>query len=215
MKINGNNHLETKLYLSKKTEVNDQNIEKHKKQELIAYHFAKIMSVLGLDLDDASLRNTPERVAKMYVNEVFRGLNSNDFPKVSFFENSANYNEMIMIDNISMHSYCEHHFVPFFGKVALAYIPKDRVIGLSKINRIVQFIASKPQIQENLTVEIGQKLMELLKTDDVAVYIEATHLCVASRGVKDEKSVTKTNFYGGNFKKQKMITRFFNSLMKS
>lgn len=214
MGINGNNHLETKMYLSKKTQLADQNIDGPEKLETVQYHFAKIMEALGLNLDDASLNKTPERVAKMYVNEVFRGLNENNFPKVSFFENSANYKDMIMIDDISMYSYCEHHFVPFFGKVAVAYMPKDRVIGLSKINRIVQFIASKPQIQEKLTVEIGQKLIELLKTDDVAVYIEATHLCVASRGVKDENSVTKTNFFGGKFLKSKMKTRFFTALGK-
>ena len=214
MNINGSNHLEKKLYLSKTTEVADQHEKRLEKQKIIQYHFAKIMEALGLDLNDASINKTPERVAKMFVNEVFRGLNENNFPEISFFENSSNYHEMIMIDDISIYSYCEHHFVPFFGKVAVAYMPKDRVIGLSKINRIVQFIASKPQIQEKLTVEIGEKLIELLKTEDVAVYIEATHLCVASRGVKDEKSMTRTNFFGGKFLKEKMSSRFLSALRK-
>ncbi|WP_240338014.1 GTP cyclohydrolase I FolE [Gelidibacter japonicus] len=212
MGINGNRVLESTMYSSRKIQIDD--IEDHEKLESIQYHFTKIMEALGLDLDDASLKKTPERVAKMYVNEVFRGLNENNFPKISFFENTNNYKDMLMVDNISMYSYCEHHFVPFFGKVAVAYIPNDRVIGLSKINRIVQFIASKPQIQEKLTVEIGQKLSELLKTDDIAVFIEATHLCVASRGVRDEKSVTKTNFFSGKFLKNKMKSRFINALGK-
>ncbi|RXJ45996.1 GTP cyclohydrolase I FolE [Gelidibacter gilvus] len=200
------------MYSSKKAPIED--LTDQDKLESIQYHFYKIMEALGLDLDDESLKKTPERVAKMYVNEVFRGLNEKNFPKISFFDNSTNYKDMILVDNITMFSYCEHHFVPFFGKVAVAYMPKDRVIGLSKINRIVQFIASKPQIQEKLTVEIGQKLSELLKTDDVAVFIEATHLCVASRGVRDEKSVTKTNFFSGKFLKDKMRTRFINALGK-
>ncbi len=212
MGINGNRVLETTMYSSKKAPIED--LTDHDKLESIQYHFSKIMEALGLDLDDESLKKTPERVAKMYVNEVFRGLNEKNFPKISFFDNATNYKDMIMVDNITMFSYCEHHFVPFFGKVAVAYMPKDRVIGLSKINRIVQFTASKPQIQEKLTVEIGQKLSELLKTDDVAVFIEATHLCVASRGVRDEKSVTKTNFFGGKFLKDKMRTRFTSSLRK-
>lgn len=212
MEINGTKILGANGHSSKTMSINS--MENHEKLESIQYHFAKIMEALGLDLDDESLRKTPERVAKMYVNEVFRGLDEKNFPKISSFENTTHYKEMIMVDNITMYSYCEHHFVPFFGKVAVAYIPNDRVIGLSKINRIVQFIASKPQIQEKLTVEIGQKLSKLLKTEDIAVYIEATHLCVASRGIKDEKSMTKTNFFGGKFQKDKMQNRFVNALSK-
>lgn len=212
MEINGNRVLKPTVYSNTISSTDDMGAQE--KIESIQYHFTKIMEALGLDLDDPSLKKTPERVAKMYVHEVFRGLDRKNFPKTSFFDNTSNYNDMMMVDNISMYSYCEHHFVPFFGKVAVAYIPKDRVIGLSKINRIVQFIASKPQIQEKLTVEIGQKLSELLKTEDIAVFIEATHLCVASRGVRDEKSVTKTNFFGGKFLKEKMKNRFLNGIGK-
>lgn len=212
MVVNGKRRIVTTDGSSVRIQPIDRNSADEKKIELIKYHFSKIMEVLGLNLDDESLKKTPERVADMYVNEVFKGLNKTNFPKVSFFENTSGYRDMLVVDNITMYSYCEHHFVPFFGKVAVAYIPKDRVIGLSKINRIVQFLASKPQIQEKLTVEIGQKLSELLKTDDVAVYVEATHLCVASRGVKDDHSLTKTYFFNGKFLKDKTKSRFFNSI---
>lgn len=188
-------------------------ISRHQeKLKTIEYHFAKIMEALGLKLDDPSLKETPKRVAKMYINEVFKGLNEDNFPSISFFENASGYRDMVLVDKIKVYSYCEHHFVPFFGKAAVAYIPKDRVIGLSKINRIVQFYASKPQIQEKLTAEIGEKLKELLKTDDIAVFVEANHLCVASRGIRDENSITKTFFFSGKFLKDKEKTRFLNSI---
>lgn len=214
MEVNGKVRLVTDMNTSNKMQPLDQNEDLENKIEEIKYHFSKIMVALGLDLDDASLKKTPERVAKMFVNDVFRGLDEKNFPKISFFENTSGYHEMIVVDNITMYSYCEHHFVPFFGKVAVAYIPKDRVIGLSKINRIVQFFASKPQIQEKLTMEIGKKLTELLKTEDVAVYIEANHLCVASRGVRDVNSVTKTQFFNGKFLKDKTKNKFFNTIEK-
>lgn len=214
MKINGKSSLESKMFSIERNQLNGHENDDANKLEEIKYHFSKIMEVLGLNLSDESLKKTPERVAKMYVNEVFRGLNENNFPKVSFFENTSGYHDMIVVDNITMYSYCEHHFVPFFGKVSVAYIPKDRVIGLSKINRIVQFIASKPQIQERLTVEIGEKLSELLKTDDIAVFIEANHLCVASRGVRDDNSVTKTNFFKGQFLRNKTKHNFFKAIGK-
>ena len=188
-------------------------ISRHQeKLKTIEYHFAKIMEALGLKLDDPSLKETPKRVAKMYINEVFKGLNEDNFPSISFFENASGYRDMVLVDKIKVYSYCEHHFVPFFGKAAVAYIPKDRVIGLSKINRIVQFYASKPQIQEKFTVEIGEKLKDLLKTDDIAVFVEANHLCVASRGIRDENSITKTFFFSGKFLKDKEKTRFLNSI---
>lgn len=188
-------------------------ISRHQeKLKTIEYHFAKIMEALGLKLDDPSLKETPKRVAKMYINEVFKGLNEDNFPSISFFENASGYRDMVLVDKIKVYSYCEHHFVPFFGKAAVAYIPKDRVIGLSKINRIVQFYASKPQIQEKLTAEIGEKLKESLKTDDIAVFVEANHLCVASRGIRDENSITKTFFFSGKFLKDKEKTRFLNSI---
>ncbi|MFD1162091.1 GTP cyclohydrolase I FolE [Hwangdonia seohaensis] len=214
MKINGKGMYKTEVLSSNSIQELHQNTTYQEKLEAIEYHFGKIMETLGLNLDNPSLKDTPKRVAKMYINEIFRGLDENNFPKISFFENASGYREMVVVDNIAVHSYCEHHFVPFFGKAAVAYIPKDRVIGLSKINRIVQFYASKPQIQEKLTVEIGQKLKDLLKTDDLAIYIEANHLCIASRGIKDRDSITKTTFFSGKFSKDKEKSRFINSITK-
>ncbi len=214
MKINGEKNIETVLFPNNTMRIEPQEDDDIEKIESIKYHFGKIMEALGLNLDDPSLQKTPERVAKMYVNDVFKGLNKTNSPKISFFKNTSGYQEMILVDNITLYSYCEHHFVPFFGKAAVAYIPKDRVIGLSKINRIVQFVASKPQIQERLTMEIGEKFKELLKTEDIAIYIEANHLCVASRGVKDDNSMTTTTFFGGKFRKNKMKNRFLTSIHK-
>ncbi|MGB3345004.1 MAG: GTP cyclohydrolase I FolE [Aequorivita sp.] len=211
MKINGENTaIETLTSLNR--HLNGTSIAETEKLQAIQFHFAKIMEALGLNLNDPSLSKTPERVAKMYVNDIFKGLDKNNFPKISFFENSSDYKDMILIDNITLYSYCEHHFVPFFGKVAVAYIPNGRVIGLSKINRIVQFIASQPQIQERLTTEIGHKFKELLNTENVAVFIEAHHLCVASRGIKDDSSMTKTSFFGGKFLKKKLQSRFLKTI---
>lgn len=210
MDVNG--RTKSKNELSNKLKIQNPKINHRKKLKTIEFHFTKIMETLGLNLDDPSLKETPRRVAKMYVNEVFKGLDKNNFPNISFFENTTDYCDTIIVDNISVYSYCEHHFVPFFGKATVAYIPSDRVIGLSKINRIVQFYSSKPQIQEKLTMEIGLKLKELLRTDDIAVYIEANHLCVASRGIKDENSITKTNFFSGMFLKDNKKTWFLNSI---
>jgi len=185
---------------------------KLKKIQAIAFHFKKIMETLELNLEDPSLRDTPERVAKMYVNEAFMGLDKSNFPKISYFGNHYKYDEMILIRDITLFSYCEHHFIPFFGKVNIAYFPQNRVIGLSKINRIVQFIASKPQVQEKLTVELGTVLKNLLDIDDIAIAIEANHLCVASRGVGDTNSVTETSFFSGKFRKNKVQRQFLNSI---
>lgn len=214
MPTNKNNSSHNGVYNSNTSQVIDPCVLDHDKQKVIAFHFAKIMDSLGLDRTDPSLQETPNRVAKMYVNEVFRGLNENNFPKITLFENTSGYNEMILVDRIALYSYCEHHFVPFFGEATIAYIPNDHVIGLSKINRIVQFISSKPQIQEKLTTEIGQKFNEILQTQDVAVFIKAHHLCVASRGVEDNRSVTRTSFFSGKFQKEKMKTKFFDSMDK-
>ncbi|RTE53859.1 GTP cyclohydrolase I FolE [Arenibacter aquaticus] len=188
-------------------------LDKSTKIEKIALYFKKIMETLDLDLDDPSLMDTPERVAKMYVNEIFKGLDNANFPKISFFENNYAYKEIIVIRNITLYSYCEHHFVPFFGKVNVGYLPNNKVLGLSKVNRIVQFLASKPQVQEKLTVEIGNTLMKLLETHDMAVSIEAHHLCVASRGVEDSNSATKTKFFSGRFKKNKYRSQFLASIL--
>ena len=169
------------------------------KMELIEKHFKEIMYILGMDLKDDSLKGTPKRVAKMFVKEVFSGLDPRNKPEAKLFENKYKYNEMLVEKDITFYSHCEHHFVPIFGKAHVAYISKGHVIGLSKINRIVQYFAKRPQVQERLTVQIGNELKEALGTDDVAVILDADHMCVSSRGVKDTSSSTVTSFYSGQF----------------
>ena len=178
----------------------------------IEKHFEAIMNTLGLDLTDDSLRGTPHRVAKMYVKEIFQGLNPANMPKMALFENKYQYNEMLVEKNISFYSNCEHHFVPIMGKAHVAYISNGRVIGLSKLNRLVEFFAKRPQVQERLTMQIGNKLQEVLGTDDVAIVIDAKHLCVSSRGVKDESSTTVTAFYSGAFKEEARKNEFLKYL---
>jgi len=182
------------------------------KIETIANHFEKIMETLGLDLRDDSLRGTPERVAKMYVNEFFSGLNPANKPKVALFENSYRYNEMLVEKGITFYSCCEHHFVPFYGKAHVAYISSGKVIGLSKLNRIVNYFSKRPQVQERLTIQIAKDLQEQLQTNDVAILMDAKHLCVASRGIKDAASSTVTSFYGGKFKEEAFKKEFFNAI---
>ncbi len=169
------------------------------KIKVIANYFKAIMQALGLDLNDDSLKGTPQRVAKMYVKEIFSGLNRDNEPAVTLFENKYQYNKMLVEKDISLHSYCEHHFVPIIGKVHAAYISKGKVIGLSKINRIVQYYARRPQVQERLTNQIAEALKKAIGTEDVAVVIDAVHLCVASRGIKDIGSSTITAHYSGKF----------------
>lgn len=169
------------------------------KIELIEKHFREIMHVMGLDLTDDSLRGTPHRVAKMYVKEVFSGLNPKNKPAAKLFENKYKYNEMLVEKDITFHSHCEHHFVPIYGKAHVAYISNGDVIGLSKINRIVQYYSKRPQVQERLTMQIGNELKEALGTEDVAVIMDAYHMCVSSRGVQDTNSSTVTSFYSGKF----------------
>jgi len=169
------------------------------KKERIAHHFRAIMEVMGLDLTDDSLKGTPERVAKMYIEEIFSGLDPANKPKVALFDNKYNYNQMLVERDISFYSNCEHHFVPIIGKAHVAYISSGKVIGLSKLNRIVQYYAKRPQVQERMTNQIGRELTQALETEDVAVIIDAKHLCVASRGVKDDTSSTVTSFYSGAF----------------
>jgi GTP cyclohydrolase IA len=156
--------------------------------------------LLGLDLTDDSLKDTPARVAKMYVKETFSGLNPDNKPDISLFENSYHYNEMLVEKNITLYSCCEHHFVPIIGKAHVAYFSSGKVIGLSKINRIVQYYSKRPQVQERLTEQIAMALKTALHTEDVAVVIDAAHLCVASRGVNDVNSTTVTSHYSGKFK---------------
>ena len=171
----------------------------HEKKAIISEHFKEIMLTLGLDLEDDSLKGTPDRVAKMYVEEIFSGLNPENKPKIALFENKYAYNEMLVEKNITLYSNCEHHFVPIIGRAHIAYISSGKVIGLSKLNRIAQYYAKRPQVQERLTVQIAQELQRILETDDVAVIIDAEHLCVSSRGVGDVNSETVSSFYGGKF----------------
>ncbi|TXE12378.1 GTP cyclohydrolase I FolE [Algoriphagus aquimarinus] len=179
------------------------------KVELIEKHFREIMNIMGLDLTDDSLKGTPHRVAKMYVKEVFSGLNPKNKPVAKLFENKYKYNEMLVEKDITVHSHCEHHFVPIYGKAHVAYISNGSVIGLSKINRIVQYFSQRPQVQERLTMQIGNELKEALGTDDVAVIIDAYHMCVSSRGVKDTQSSTVTSFYSGKFEKDEQSRNEF------
>jgi GTP cyclohydrolase IA len=157
------------------------------------------MEVLGLDLTDDSLKDTPRRVAKMYVKEIFSGLNPENKPAITLFDNRYKFSEMLVERNISVYSYCEHHFVPIIGKAHVGYFSNGKVVGLSKINRIVQYFSKRPQVQERLTVQIAEELKKALQTEDVAVIIDADHLCVASRGVKDVSSSTLTSSYHGKF----------------
>lgn len=165
----------------------------------IAYHFEQIMLELGLDLTDDSLRGTPFRFAKMYVTELFAGLDPKTKPKLSVFDNKYGYGKMLVETNINVYSSCEHHFLPIVGKASIAYIAKNQVIGLSKINRIVDYYARRPQVQERLTLQIYNELKETLSTEDIIVVIEAEHLCVSARGVKDTSSKTVTMEYTGAF----------------
>jgi len=169
------------------------------KIELIEEKFRDIMNILGLDLTDDSLAGTPHRVAKMYIKEIFSGLNPENKPKIALFDNKYKYNEMLVEKNITFYSNCEHHFVPIIGKAHVAYVSNGKVIGLSKLNRIVQYFAKRPQVQERLTVQIANELKEILQTEDVAVIIDAHHLCVSSRGVQDNNSSTVTSSYSGKF----------------
>jgi len=187
-------------------------ISDQEKKEKIAKLFGKIMDVMGLDLTDDSLKGTPERVAKMYIDEIFSGLNPNNKPKIALFDNIYQYNQMLVEKNITFYSNCEHHFVPIIGKAHIAYISSGKVIGLSKLNRIVQYYAKRPQVQERLTNQIAEDLKNTLQTDDVAVIIDAKHLCVSSRGIKDDTSATITSYYGGKFNTPTKINELLNYL---
>jgi len=183
-------------------------LEDNLKIKLIQDHFREIMNILGLDLDDDSLSGTPYRVAKMYVKEIFGGLNPANKPNTKLFENKYLYNKMVIEKNITLYSYCEHHFLPIIGKAHVAYFSAGKVIGLSKINRLVQYYARRPQVQERLTNQIAEGLKEALLSDDVAVIIDAEHLCVRSRGIKDTNSSTITSSYSGKFQDEKNQMKF-------
>ncbi|PTB97502.1 GTP cyclohydrolase I FolE [Marivirga lumbricoides] len=169
------------------------------KMELIAKHFKVIMHILGMDLTDDSLKGTPARVAKMYVKEVFSGLNPTNKPKPKLFENKYKYDQMLVEKDVTFYSHCEHHFVPIYGKAHVAYFSSGKVIGLSKINRIVQYFSKRPQVQERLTMQIAEELKRVLETESVAVVMDASHMCVSSRGVGDTNSRTGTSYFGGKF----------------
>tara|TARA_R110002073_G_scaffold306012_5_gene475213 strand:+ start:57562 stop:58260 length:699 start_codon:yes stop_codon:yes gene_type:complete len=206
----GDDHLFTGLETPLKQ--NAFAISDEEKKKKIALLFGKIMDVMGLDLTDDSLKGTPNRVAKMYIEEIFSGLNPENKPKIALFDNKYQYNQMLVEKNITLYSNCEHHFVPIFGKAHVAYISSGKVIGLSKLNRIVQYYAKRPQVQERLTNQIAEELKKVLQTEDVAVIIDAKHLCVSSRGIKDDASATVTSYYGGQFNSPSKINELLNYL---
>lgn len=182
------------------------------KIERIAQKFGEIMDILGLDRSDDSLKDTPRRVAKMYVLEQFAGLNPLNKPEVTLFENRYHYHEMILERNITLHSTCEHHFVPILGVCHVAYFSSGEVVGLSKLNRIVRYFAKRPQVQERLTEQIAAELKKVLRTEDVAVYIDAEHLCVKMRGVEDSHSSTATSHFGGAFQELSVRAEFLQAI---
>lgn len=180
------------------------------KMETIEKHFHAIMQEMGMDMTDDSLQGTPHRVAKMFIQEIFSGLNPANKPKISVFDNSYNYDKMLVEANISFNSTCEHHFLPIVGKAHIGYVSSGKVIGLSKLNRIVDYYSRRPQVQERLIMQIFNELKTVLETDNVIVVMEATHLCVSSRGIKDESSYTSTIQYGGIFNEKENRNDFFN-----
>ena len=196
----GDNHISS----SAKNPVREDafDISDDEKIERIKKDVENILSTLGMDLTDDSLKGTPNRVAKMFVKEIFGGLNPDKKPNASTFENSYKYGEMLVEKNITVYSTCEHHLLPIIGRAHVAYISNGRVVGLSKINRIVEYYSKRPQVQERLTMQIVQELQKALGTEDVACIIDAKHLCVNSRGIKDIESSTVTSEFGGKFKEE-------------
>lgn len=210
--VDGDNHsfssIETPLRADAFDKTDEEKIEKIQK------YFTLIMDELGLDLTDDSLRGTPHRVAKMFVQEIFSGLSPDNKPKVSVFDNKYNYSKMLVESNITFSSSCEHHFLPIVGKAHVGYISSGKVIGLSKINRIVDYFARRPQVQERMTVQIFHELKEVLETEDVIVVAEAAHMCVSTRGINDKASITTTLEYGGQFRDQGIRNDFFQMISK-
>ena len=196
------------------TPVIDNGLSRKEKIEKIEGHFDQIVSTLGLDLKDDSLTDTPKRVAKMYVNEIFWGLDYDAFPKATVVENKMQYNEMVVEKGVSVQSYCEHHFVNIDGLATVAYVPNKKVLGLSKMNRIVEYFSRRPQIQERLTEQIYHALSFILETENVAVMIDAKHFCVKSRGVEDTQCSTVTSRLGGIFKAHPEVRAEFLALLK-
>lgn len=184
------------------------------KMQTIEKHFKIIMEEMGLDMTDDSLQGTPHRVAKMFIKEMFSGLDPKNKPKMSLFENEYRYDKMLVEANINFNSTCEHHFLPIFGKAHIGYISSGKVIGLSKLNRIVDYFSRRPQVQERLIMQIFNELKSALQTENVIVVMEAAHLCVSSRGIKDENSYTSTIQYGGIFNEKENRDDFFNLIKK-
>lgn len=197
------------IELGIETPMRSVSYSKDDQKEIIQSRFKEIMSALGVDLQNDSLIGTPRRIADMFVDEIFAGLDYNNFPKCTTVQNEFKYDEMVMVDKITSLSNCEHHFVTIDGVARVAYIPKDKVLGLSKINRIVDFFSRRPQVQERLIEQIFHALCFILETDDVAVRIEATHYCVKSRSVKDSQSKTLTTKLGGSFKERPEVRSEF------
>lgn len=208
----GDAHISTNMKTPLRADAFEKSEEKKIKN--IQYHFSKIMEELGLDLTDDSLSGTPYRVAKMYVKELFYGLNPQNRPKMSTFENKYEYQKILVEQNITIDSSCEHHFLPIVGTAHIGYIPKDKVVGLSKINRLVDYYAHRPQVQERLCLQILKDLQHTLQTEDVIVVINAEHLCVSSRGIKDKNSSTTTIEYGGQFLESHFRKEFFEIINK-
>lgn len=206
----GDSHVMTSVETPMRADAFEKTDEE--KIAIIQKHFKVIMETMGLDLTDDSLKDTPKRVAKMFIKEIFSGLNPANKPSVALFKNKYKYNEMLVEKNITFYSNCEHHFVPIIGKAHLAYISSGKVIGLSKLNRLVEYYAKRPQVQERLTMQIGIELQTALETEDVAVVIDAKHLCVASRGIEDDTSSTLTSFYGGKFQEETTKQEFLKYL---
>ena len=204
----GDNHLSANTETPLRSDAFE--LSNAEKIEKIQSDFANIMHTLGLDMTDDSLKGTPKRVAKMFVNEIFGGLNPENEPKASTFENKYQYKEMLVEKNIVVYSTCEHHFLPIVGNAHVAYMSNGNVVGLSKINRIVEFYAKRPQVQERLTMQIVRHMQKVMGTDDVACIIDAKHLCVNSRGIKDINSSTVTAEYGGRFKDKDVKREFLN-----
>lgn len=204
--ILGDDHIATAVQTPLRDDAFD--LSDDEKIEKIEEHFGKIMQTLGLDLTDESLSGTPYRVAKMYVKEIFQGLNPKNRPDAKKFSNKYEYGDLVVVKNINVTSFCEHHFLPFLGKAHVAYKSSGRVIGLSKINRMVDYYSRRPQVQERLTLQIADELQGALETEDVAVFIESKHFCVSTRGIKDRESSTVTTEYRGDFKEETTQQRF-------
>jgi len=202
----GENHIATNA--QNPVRIDAFNLNDETKIELIKKDVENILQTLGMDLTDDSIKGTPNRVAKMFVKEIFGGLNPNKKPKASTFDNNYKYGEMLVEKNITLYSTCEHHLLPIIGKAHVAYISNGTVVGLSKMNRIVDYYAKRPQVQERLTMQIVQELQNVLGTEDVACVIDAKHLCVNSRGIRDIESSTVTSEYGGKFKEEATRSEF-------